>query len=238
LRAPSAPRPRSSSIPEFDRYAEEYDAAVEQVIGASGEDVAYFARIKAELSARFVASPPGRVLDFGCGIGNTTAALAGSFPGSRITGCDVSPASIVQANRLRMGDPRLDFVAFEGALPFPGATFDLAFTACVFHHIARAEQLHWARELRRVVAPGGALLVFEHNPYNPLTRKVVRDCVFDRGVSLLRPGYARTLLASAGFRAESPRFYFFFPHALAFLRPLERLLSWCPIGAQYFVRGT
>ena len=178
------------------------------------------------------------MLDFGCGIGNTTAALAEAFPTARVTGCDVSPASIAHAARAHGGTARTDFVAIAGALPFPDASFDLAFTACVFHHIARDEQLHWAAELRRVVAPGGACFLFEHNPYNPLTRKVVRDCIFDRGVTLLRPGYARRLLAAAGFRVDPPRFYFFFPHALAFLRPLERALGWCPFGAQYFVRGS
>jgi hypothetical protein len=105
----------------------------------------------------------------------------------------------------------------------------------VFHHIERTAQLRWAKELRRVVAPGGALFVFEHNPYNPLTRRVVRDCVFDKGVTLLTPRYARTLFRRAGFSADAARFYFFFPHALAWLRPLERILGWCPIGAQYFV---
>jgi SAM-dependent methyltransferase len=208
---------------------------VQAAIGASGEDVAFFARLKVEQLRPFVANAPGRILDFGCGVGNITAELAAAFTAAKVVGCDVSARSIEHATARNTNGERVTYASFTDRLPFPDASFDLGFTSCVFHHIDREQHDHWAKELRRVLAPGGALFVFEHNPYNPFTQRVVRDCVFDKGVVLLKPRYARELFQRAGFNAASPKFYFFFPHLLSWFRPLERLLRWLPIGAQYFV---
>ena len=210
---------------------------MQDAIGASGEDVAFFARLKVDLLRSCIDRAPPRILDFGCGIGNITAQLAAEFRGAQVTGCDVSVRSIANATARNTNGERVTFLAFGAALPFADSSFDLAFTSCVFHHIDRAEHEYWAKELRRVLAPGGALFVFEHNPYNPLTQRVVRDCVFDKGVVLLKPGYTRRLLQRAGFSAAPAKFYFFFPRVLAWLRPLERVLGWLPVGAQYFVIG-
>jgi SAM-dependent methyltransferase len=210
---------------------------VQQAIGASGEDVAFFARLKVEQLRPFIDRAPGRVLDFGCGVGNITAQLAAEFREAQVIGCDVSERSIANATARNASGERVTFQTFGSALPYHDASFDLVFTSCVFHHIDRVEHEHWAKELRRVLSPGGALFVFEHNPYNPLTRRVVRDCVFDKGVVLLKPSYTTQLLRRAGFSAGPAKFYFFFPHFLASLRPLERLFRWLPIGAQYFVIG-
>jgi len=210
---------------------------VQAAIGASGEDVAFFARLKVDQLRPFLPIAPRRVLDFGCGVGNITAELAAVFATAAVVGCDVSARSVEHAAAHNANGARVTFASFTNTLPFPDASFDLGFTSCVFHHIDREQHKHWAKELRRVIAPGGSLFVFEHNPANPFTRGVVRDCVFDKGVVLLKPGYARALFQGAGFNAEAPKFYFFFPHLLSWFRPLERWLRWLPIGAQYFVIG-
>lgn len=222
----------------FDDYATKYTSTVQDVIGASGESVEYFATLKIDLMRDTLSgAPPATILDFGCGVGVTTRAIAERFPGARIAGYDPSSESIAVARGMGGGpDGRIRFSEASGeGLPFEDGSFDAAFTACVFHHIDRAEHVYWASEIRRVLRPGGTLFVFEHNPYNPLTRKVVRECPFDEGVVLLEPRYAKRMLGGAGFAAEDPRFYFFFPHGLRALRPAERLLRRVPIGAQYFV---
>jgi ubiquinone/menaquinone biosynthesis C-methylase UbiE len=224
----------------FDDYAERYGATVQEVIGASGESVEFFATLKIDLMHRALGSSAVRdILDFGCGIGNTTRAIAARFPEARTTGYDASAESIAVAEHMSASKRvPLRFVAGSGNdLPFADESFDVVFAACVFHHIDRSDHLHWAGELRRVLRPGGTAFVFEHNPLNPLTRRVVRDCPFDEGVVLLRSGYARDLLRRAGFAAARPRFYFFFPHVMRALRPAERLLDWIPIGAQYYAVG-
>ena len=225
---------------QFDQYAAEYTATVQDAIGASGESVRFFAALKARLTREALgARRPTAVLDFGCGIGNTTHELSEAFPAAALTGFDPSAESIAVALGTGRGaSGRVRFVASgENRLPFADASFDLAFTSCVFHHIEPAERGHWARELARVLVPGAPLFVFEHNPYNPLTRQVVRNIPFDEGVQLLRPSEAVRLLEAAGLRASPPRFYFFFPRWASALRPLEPALRWLPIGAQYYVAG-
>jgi hypothetical protein len=87
------------------------------------------------------------------------------------------------------------------------------------------------------LAPGGRLFVFEHNPYNPLTRRAVRDCPFDDDAILLPPGEVRGLLQRAALAGVRQDFVLFFPRSLARLRPLEPWLRWCPLGAQTLTVG-
>jgi SAM-dependent methyltransferase len=224
----------------FDEYASEYNATVQRAIGASGESVQYFADLKAQLMARTLGRErPIEILDFGCGIGNTTRALVAAFPRAAVTGFDVSPESIAVAERLSAGSSeRIQFTTSSAPrLPFADASFDAAFTACVFHHIDETERAHWVRELRRVLRPGAALFLFEHNPFNPLTVRVVRQVPFDEGVVLLKPQSTRELLRQAGLAPSPARFYFFFPALLRGLRALEPMLGWLPLGAQYYVIG-
>ena len=224
---------------QFDAHAADYTDTVQRAIVASGESVQFFADLKVELMARALAIPqPGRILDFGCGIGNTTRSLAARFGRATVTGFDISPGSIAVARQMSDGSDRPRYAAGEGdVLPFGNGVFDAAFTSCVFHHVEPANRLHWAREIRRVLEPGAPLFLFEHNPWNPLTVHVVKSIPFDEGVVLLRPGDTTRLLETAGFSASRPRYYFFFPAGLRALRPLERWLTRIPMGAQYYVVG-
>jgi ubiquinone/menaquinone biosynthesis C-methylase UbiE len=224
----------------FDQYAAAYDETVQAAISVSGESVEYFARLKARLVAeRLGARRPERILDFGCGIGNTTRSLARQFPQATLVGYDQSAESIAVARTSTTADgARIEYRTDHGSrLPFADEAFDLVFASCVFHHIERADHVPWAREAARVLAPGGSLFVFEHNPFNPFTLHVVRTCPFDNGVRLLRAGYAVGMLEEAGFGAPEVRYYFFFPRMLKTLRPAERLLRSIPLGAQYYVHG-
>jgi len=224
----------------FDRYATDYTDTVNAAIRASGESSDFFARLRANLVRRTLgASSPHRILDFGCGVGNSTQALAEVFPAARVTGCDASPESIKVARRGAESMPgRLGFVVHDqSGLPLRNASFDVALASCVFHHIDVSHQAAWLLELRRVLMSGAPLFLFEHNPFNPLTLQVVRACPFDVGVRLLRPHAATQIVRSAGFRADRPRYYFFFPRPLRILRPIEAYMNWFPLGGQYYIVG-
>lgn len=222
---------------QFDAHATDYNATVQRAIGASGESVQFFADLKVDLMlGALTDSAPSRILDFGCGIGNTTRSIAARFSGARVTGVDQSQESLAVARRAPNSSPSTEYERVDGSqLPFADATFDVAFTACVFHHIEPPERLTWMAELLRVLRPGGSLFLFEHNPRNPLTVRVVRSIPFDEGVVLLDGKETATQLRLAGFDAEPPAYYFFFPASLRFLRPLEQLLHRVPFGAQYYV---
>jgi ubiquinone/menaquinone biosynthesis C-methylase UbiE len=225
----------------FDDAAASYNATVQQAIGASGETVLFFAELKVNLMTRVIGErSPGRILDFGCGIGNATRALGRAFPTSYVVGFDISAESLAIAREATADhDGRIEYVSSgTERLPFDDQSIDAAFTSCVFHHIDPAERLHWARELRRVLRRGSPLVLFEHNPNNPLTTRVVRRIPFDADAILLPASETRSLLQRAGFLTSRPWFYFFFPSFLSKLRALEPFLKWLPMGAQYFVVGT
>ena len=223
----------------FDAYADSYQQTVNDAIGTSGETVEYFARIKADHVASFIGrDTPCRALDFGCGTGLSTRALANALGSrARIIGVDPSAESIAVARRFASDGVVHDLVT-ANAIPLDTDSMDVAVASCVFHHIDRSEHARWLGELVRVVRPGGRVFIFEHNPYNPLTRRVVRLCPFDEGVILLSPGYTRRAMQKAGLVATPAHFYFFLPNALGRLRSVEPLLRRVPLGAQYFVTGT
>jgi hypothetical protein len=88
--------------------------------------------------------------------------------------------------------------------------------------------------MARVTRPGGIVAIFEHNPWNPLTRKVVRDCEFDVGVELLSRRRTVELLSAAGLEVEEWRYIVFFPREGGGLRRVERSVARLPLGAQYY----
>jgi len=223
---------------EFDRFADEYKALHRENIAVSGETPDYFAEYKMRDMARVIADfrtdAAGRFLDFGTGVGASVPFFRRHVPAGRLTCVDVSLASLAIGMANFAADA--DFVAFDGArLPFADATFAGAFSACVFHHIPALEHVRLLAEIRRVLRPGGCVMVYEHNPWNPLTRRAVDTCPFDENAVLIPARLLRTRVVAAGFTRSAIRYRVFVPGALARLRAIERRLTWLPFGAQYYV---
>jgi len=105
------------------------------------------------------------------------------------------------------------------------------------HHVPPEEWPVFTAELRRVVKPGGVALIFEHNPYNFVTRRVVSSCVFDKNAILLKPGETRALLKEAGFTKVETRYILTVPAANPALQIVDRLFGRLPLGAQYYALG-
>ena len=223
---------------EFDDYAADYHAQHAASIRASGEDPDHFARYKAQDARAWSATSglaPRRVLDFGTGIGNALPHLARAFPDASLTGLDPSERSLAMARAAHGG--YADLMPYDGrAVPFADDSFDLVFTACVFHHVPHDRHTDLLAEIRRVLRPGGAFFLFEHNPRNPLTRRAVRLCPFDADAVLIEGPEMARRVRDAGFEARL-RYRVFVPGLLRALRPAERLLTWCPLGAQYHVHA-
>ncbi|HJP75566.1 MAG TPA: class I SAM-dependent methyltransferase [Pseudonocardiaceae bacterium] len=101
----------------------------------------------------------GRVLDFGCGVGRISNALAEQ--GLDVVGIDIAASMIEQAEELNSHRDRLRFVAYDGnELPFPDNSFDAAVTLIVLQHCPPRVQVTALMQLQRVVRPGG-LLIFQ-----------------------------------------------------------------------------
>jgi SAM-dependent methyltransferase len=95
-----------------------------------------------------------RVLDVGCGDGRFTVEIA--RVGAQAVGVEVAQAAVERA-RAREGGLDVRLVALDGPLPFEDAAFDLVWASEVIEHVG--DTARWLSELRRVLAPGGRLLV-------------------------------------------------------------------------------
>ena len=79
-------------------------------------------------------------------------------------------------------------------------------------------------------------MVFEHNPYNPITARIFARAPIDRGCEMIAPPALRRTFAAAGFDRIEHGYLLFVPERLQrTLGFVERWLSWLPLGGQYYV---
>lgn len=216
---------------EFDQYAGGYDQMHRESIRASGEDPEYFAVYKQRVLERLLGRGFERpVLDFGCGIGNLTRFLVDSFPA--VEGFDPSAESArVAAERA----PGARF--YDSTDNIPRDKYGAVVVANVLHHVPPTERASLLSTIHELLAPGGSLVIFEHNPLNPVTRRAVNACPFDENAVLLYPWEVTRLLREASLTDVDLDYIVFFPRALAGMRGLEPKLGWLPMGAQVCARG-
>jgi len=219
---------------EFDRFDQTYEAELDDAIAFAGREHEFYVEAKArrllELARRRLGDRPLGVLDVGCGPGLTDRHLL-PHVGS-LAGVDPSPGMV---ERARSENPDADYSVYDGErLPFEDATFDLAFAINVLHHVAIPNRRPLVEELGRVTKPDGLVAVFEHNPLNPLTRRVVRSCAFDEDVVLLGQAELVRLFRAAGLVVVDREYLLFFPWRAD---ALERRLTRLPLGAQHVVTG-
>ncbi|MCG6534446.1 MAG: class I SAM-dependent methyltransferase, partial [Syntrophales bacterium LBB04] len=175
-----------------------------------------------------------RLLDYGCGTGEMLKWLdTFGFRGS-LQGADISGNMIETAKKRWLKTKPPAFTLVEGtATPFTNESFNCIVATNVFHHITPSLRDEVLTELRRVLKPSGRLVIFEHNPLNPLTRLIVKRAVIDRNAVLLYPKEIFDRFQKAKLRAGGLRYLMFFPPSLTFLGELDLILGWCPLGAQY-----
>ncbi|HET9529269.1 MAG TPA: class I SAM-dependent methyltransferase [Blastocatellia bacterium] len=218
---------------EFDEYAAEYDAALQQGLSISGEDKNYFARGRIAWLAGclgHMGERPKAIMDFGCGTGSSTPYLFDLLGAATITGVDISQRSLETARRV-FGSDRSQFLLFSEHEP--REAIDLAFSNGVFHHIPPDERAQAVDYVYRSLCRGGLFALWENNPWNPGTRLVMSRIPFDRDAIMLSSLEAKRLLRSCGLEVLRTDFLFIFPRQLKWLRALEPALSRLPLGAQY-----
>jgi len=215
----------------FDAFASNYHQLVTENVRISGESSDYFAAYKADYIARRVAPAAGeRLLDYGCGVGLICGHLKRRLPKVQIHGFDISQESVARVDRSLQSQG-----IFTSNLKELGRAYDFIVISNVLHHVEPTERAELIEEACSLLANSGKLVVFEHNPINPLTRWAVSQCAFDDGVVLLPSRESLFYVRRVGFRVLWRDYIVFFPRWLAWLRPLEPVLQWCPLGAQYAV---
>lgn len=228
----------STVTSEFDCHAANYDKLLEDPFRSAFTNghpsffhirkrdliLAYFERLG--INARGL-----RYLDLGCGRGELLTLLYHEFGYS--AGCDLSSTmmSSIRGIDLRIQD-------HPETLPFDSSTFDFITAVCVYHHVLPSSRPALTKEIHRVLAPNGILAIIEHNPYNPVTRKIVSRTPVDAKASLLEPRECRQLMKHAGFTVQSSKYFLYLPRSIyTRLKQLEELMSGIPLGGQYAVFG-
>lgn len=225
----------------FDQYSSVYKKQVSSDVKLFGEGYEYFARYKIEILKRFyrdglgsgAVQTPLRILEIGCGTGGIQPFLPLLERNYLSLGLDYSFQSVKEAARANPGGRY--FQGTAAALPLGGGNFDLVFLAVVIHHFPMAIRPSVFAEAARVLKPGGVAAVFEHNPYNPLTRWVVGRSPLDRDAILLPLPEVVRHFEAAGLQVRRKQYTTFFPKALRPLRAFEHKIGWCFLGGQYFV---
>jgi 2-polyprenyl-3-methyl-5-hydroxy-6-metoxy-1,4-benzoquinol methylase len=219
------------SPPEFDQYAGRFEEDTRQSIPTVFAEGQYFAEYKIRhIARRLLDYEVTRFLDFGCAVGQSLCLANAQFPNAEIWGYDVS-TQCVELARQRAGMAKLT----SNLDDLPAGGFDVVFAANVFHHIAFANRMAAMARCKSLLRTGGRIFVFEHNPLNPVTRRIFERCAFDREAMMLHRREVLQLGMAVGLKIVRADYTLFFPRQLAFLRPCERLLRWLPFGAQYCV---
>jgi 2-polyprenyl-3-methyl-5-hydroxy-6-metoxy-1,4-benzoquinol methylase len=222
----------------FDAHAHDYEEQLMRGLDATGESKRYFAERRVWfLREWWSANRPGepaRVIDYGCGLGDVTALLAGAFPESQVRGIDSSSRCVELASEHYAGD-RIRFSVLETSSASEPA--DLIHLNGVVHHVEPRDRPQLFADFAARLVPGGIVSLFENNPINPGTRIVMSRIPFDRDAIPVFPWQARRELRRASLRPILTRYLFYFPRSLRAFRPLERLLVRVPLGGQYLVLG-
>ncbi len=130
-------------------------------------------------------------LDFGCSSGRVVRVLAAAGPEIAWYGCDPNAGAIEWA---RANLPGVSFAVSpeRPPLPYPDHRFEFAFAISIWSHFAEDAALAWLTEMRRVVKPGGRLVITTHGEQTithshaegirPASRLAeVRDALFAHG---------------------------------------------------------
>ncbi|BAZ44051.1 cyclopropane-fatty-acyl-phospholipid synthase [Chondrocystis sp. NIES-4102] len=106
-------------------------------------------------------SPGTTLLDVGCGIGGSSRILAKDY-GFKVTGVTISPQQVKRAQELTPSGVDAQFAVDDAmALSFPDASFDVVWSVEAGPHMP--DKAVFARELLRVLKPGGILVVADWN---------------------------------------------------------------------------
>src|SRR6185436_4191661 len=203
-------------LPEFDSYAREYSELLRDPVRDRFATTSLFFHQRKWGVIREFFDSLGRstresnLLDVGCGRGELLRLGQSSF--GRVAGCDLSQEMLKASADLEV---RLHMAPIE--LPFESETFDLVTAVCVYHHVGLSDRDALTWDAFRVLRPGGVLCVIEHNPVNPVTRRIVQRTPVDANANLLPHSEARRLVCSAGFSCLDTRFFLYLPE-IAFRR--------------------
>jgi ubiquinone/menaquinone biosynthesis C-methylase UbiE len=188
----------------FDVWSRFYDAPLVQRLTYRPEHDAVLRALRSKRHER--------LLDVGCGTGLLSARIARTLPGCGVVGCDFSRGMLARAAAGRRGARWVRGDALH--LPFADASFDALVSTEAFHWFP--DQPAALKEFRRVLEPGGRLLVSLINPPVAALSRLTRAGSALLGEPLYWPTRSRMRrqVEAAGFRIEAQRHVFRVPAGL------------------------
>ena len=138
------------------------------VMKVLGEDV-----FNDRLVKRLGDEPVDRILDLGCGTATGTLKVKQSYPSAQVVGVEIDPEVLARA-RSKSEKNGLEVELVESSateLPFEAESFDAVISNLVFHHLDAVQKGEALQEVRRVLRPGGRLLLADFSdPHGPVMR--------------------------------------------------------------------
>jgi ubiquinone/menaquinone biosynthesis C-methylase UbiE len=102
------------------------------------------------------------LVDVACGTGRLLREVRLQYPAMPLTGLDLSPAYLKEASAHLKGLRRVDMVAGNAeSIPLPDASQDIVTTVFLFHELPPLVRRQVAREMARVLKPGGRLIFID-----------------------------------------------------------------------------
>jgi SAM-dependent methyltransferase len=102
-----------------------------------------------------------RILDFGAGCGRLLRFFGSQGPSIEIHGAEVNPAQVAWC-RSNLGFVRMAEANERPPLPYPDSYFDCVYAISVMTHLDRSKAEAWRDEYRRIVKPGGIVVLTTH----------------------------------------------------------------------------
>jgi ubiquinone/menaquinone biosynthesis C-methylase UbiE len=153
-------RMKEAAHGEFERWAQSYDRSIFQYWLFAPS---YRAFLEELVAWRHDDPSPFDLLDVGCGTGTWAAMVAATaLPARQIVGLDYARSMCTAARRKarEINTERVHFVNADSEhLPFADGSFDVVTCSNSFHHYPHQEAV--VREFRRVLRPGGRMMIID-----------------------------------------------------------------------------
>lgn len=127
-------------------------------VGATIAGYSDYRRIVEMASRRMKLAPGVRVLDWGCGFGRLCRYFADDYPGSKIIGVELDDLNLEWMSKNLPAVTPLK-TNLDARIDLPDGSVDLIYGVSVMTHIRESQQEAWLKELTRILAPNGLLML-------------------------------------------------------------------------------
>lgn len=162
-----------------------------------------------------------RVLDLGCGTGTLAMMAKRAQRQAEVFGLDADPEMLKMAH-IKRDQEKLEVtfdVGFTNNLPYPDASFDRVLSSIMIHHLKTPDKEKTAREVYRVLKPGGQLHIIDFGKPHTLYGKILGPFLhkFEEANDNVE-GRLPEIFAAPGLKTEIVGHFWTFFGDLAFLK--------------------